>query len=282
MISYRLFLLLLTILPGMGLIAQSYTWEIDRQIERTREAKKQDSLAIVDKRFLYPSQFYLKTEFPIQTAIGYQFMTPVGLAFHGSVGLYPRAFTKVVLNLVPDDRPNAQLTDFLEDRLRNGSVIELGTGYYSLKSGFFGLLGLQFQQYSFSATLDELVETLDVGEQLSSNGTDFTEMLETSPTLSTFYYDETLYPTFRPLNLAVSGGKLFRFSAVPQFSVKLAIAYSFNLRTKFSVESSSPVGRLITSNVINPLLAENAQASNTVGLPTVSLTVCYQFGELIR
>ena len=260
--------------------AQSYTWEIDRRKADKEEQKKLDSLALANKKFLYRSQFYLKTEFPIQAGIGYQHIAPSGLAFHGSVGLYPKAFSTLLINLAPEETLDPQLAEFIQDRARNGSVIELGMGYYHLKSGFFSLLGVQFQRYGFSATMDELVQSLEV--DVAANNADFEELLNSSQPISDFYYREMLYPTFRNTNLVLSVGKLFRFSAIPQLSISTAMAYSLSLDSSFSVEANSTIGRIVTSNVINPILTENMPQNGVRGLPTLSLTVNYHFGEIIR
>jgi len=274
-----LFLCLIS-LSTQHLSAQTYTWELERKETQNMEDHLLDSLALVHKQYLFRSQAYLKAEFPLQVAIGYEHIIPNGMAFHGSVGLSPKAFSQFLVNLASEDVLDPELSDFLEKRLRNGSVIEFGSGYYHLKSGFFASLGLQFHRYSISSTMDELVETMDLGMQAEE--IDIEELLDNSQALSDFYYQETLYPTFRNTNLALSAGKLFRFRAIPQLSLSTMISYSLRLDNNISIEANSPIGRGLTVNLVNPLLSENMPENGPVGFPTLSLRVNYLFGEIIR
>lgn len=274
-----LLLFLLTVCMRHDLAAQTRTWDLDIDRAEAKEQQRLDSLAITHKKFLYSSSLYAKIEFPTQLALGYQYIAKQGLAFHGSLGLYPSAFTRVLLDVAPEGQiEDNALQDFFTDRLENGSVTELGVGYYVLKPGLFVLASLQFRKFSISTTTSELIENLSADFDPS----DLEAQIAENDILETFFYEETVYPTFRPIMLQLSVGKIFRFSSMPRISLSTQLSYGINLNTSIRVEANSFIGNTVMNNLVNPALADSEQAFEIRGIPSLSLSLNYHFGRLIR
>lgn len=271
--------LLMTICIGHDLTAQTRTWDLDKQRAEAKEQQRLDSVAIAHKKFLYSSSLYTKVEFPTQLALGYQYIARQGFAFHGSLGLYPSAFTRLLLDFAPEGQieENA-LQDFFSERLENGSVTELGVGYYALKPGVFLLASLQFQKFSIATTTSELLENLSA----DFDPTDLEAQIAENAVLETFFYEETVYPTFRPIMLKLSVGKIFRFSSMPRISLSTQLSYGLNLNTSIRVEANSFIGNTVMNNFVNPVLADSDQVFELRGIPSLSLSLNYHFGKLIR
>ncbi|MEL7532403.1 MAG: hypothetical protein AAFN10_13880 [Bacteroidota bacterium] len=273
------FFVLNLIFIGQALSAQNRIWDLDKERVEAQKQKRLDSLAIAHKQFLYQSKLYLKTEFPTQLALGYQYISQSGFSFHASTGIYPSGFTRLLLNLAENESPEAaELQQFFSDRLQNGSVNELGIGYFRLKSGVFALASLQFQKFSIATTTNELIENLDT----EIDATEIESQLEEIPALEDFFYGETVYPTFRSVNLVLSAGKTFRFASMPRFSLSTHLSYGINLSSSLRVEANSFIGNTVMNNFVNPNLADSDQAIGIRGIPSLSLSLNYQFGKLIR
>ncbi|MEL6654499.1 MAG: hypothetical protein AAFQ87_27240 [Bacteroidota bacterium] len=264
---------------SLELSAQNRSWDLDQERASAKEQQSQDSLAIAQRKYLYQSNLYFKTEFPIQLALGYQFTGKKGISFHASTGLYPAAFTRVLLNQAPaETQAEADFQAFISDRLQNGSVNEIGFGYTSLQSGLYALISLQFQRFSIETTTNELIENLDTELDAAT----LEEQFEALPALENFFYEESIYPTFRPTNLVLSVGKTFRFAAIPRFSLSTHLSYGINLSSSLQVEANSFIGNTVANSFINPGLASSNQNIAFRGLPSLSLRVNYHFGGMVR
>lgn len=258
-------------------------WEIDRHKIRVKENQRKDSIALENKDFSYPVDLYLKTQFPVQHALGLRFTHESGIELLGSFGIFSRSYTLIALEFLEDENSTEnERQEFFKDRLRSGTVIEFGAGYFHFPSGFSGSLTFQFQRFSISATSEELINNLDFGDELVDDS-ELQDALEDSETLEDFYYNETVYPTIRPIQLVLNIEKKFRFRKVPRISLSVAFSFSMNIATRTSIEANSTLGTIIMDNYVNPTLKQSSTESfGTFNLPSLTLQLNIGLGKLIR
>ena len=258
-------------------------WEIDKHKIRTKEKRHQDTLAIISKEFTYPLHLYIKTQFPVQHALGLEFTHEKGIDIRASFGIFSRSYTLLALEFLEDENATEnERQQFFKDRLNSGTVIELNAGYFHLPTGLSGNISFQFQRFSISTTSYELLENLDYGDDIVDQS-ELDEALEDSETLEDFYYNETVYPTIRPIQLVINLEKRFRFSKAPRISLAMALSYSFNLTTRTSIEAKSSLGSYIMDNYVNPTLDQSTtQSFGSFNLPSITFQLNIGIGKLFH
>ena len=221
-----------------------------------------------------------KTQVPIQHGFAVEFITPIRMSAYVNVGIYSAAYTKMLINMVPDRNPNKSSVDnLINDRLKNGFVFEFGSHYYfrNPKNYYVGL-NLQFQKFSVSATPYELIEVYDFGGDAVSE-----EQINETITNSTadfFYRNTIIEPIFKPIQLGFVAGRSFYFKRAPHLSISTELSYLLNIKTNFEVTSPSFIGRIVVSNLVNPELNFGSQENfNDYNLPTLTVKFNYYFNK---
>ncbi len=263
--------------------AQEREWEIAKHKRRVEEQKRLDTLAIMQNKYVPSVLLKLKTQFPVQHALDIEFVTEAKISVRASIGQFSRFYTLVALeNLARQDENQDVSQDFFKDRLRNGLVIELGSNYFFLKRGYYAGLNLQFQRFSLSGTLEELVENFDPNDT-QGFGNDIQEQLEGNENLRNFYEQSTVYPTFSPVQMGFSLGKRFHFKKHPNLGLHFELGYSFNILPRVKVETGNPITQNIMDGSVNPLIQNSAAESfSSFHYPTISFGISAGLGKIIR
>ena len=225
--------------------------------------------------------FGIKSQFPVQHAIGIEFSSDIYLSGYVGLGILSRAYTLLAMEMLPKRNANeATRKQFLKDKMQNGSVFELGVHYHFVKwNDVYAGLNLQFQKFTLSATPQELVEKYDFGNS-QGLGDDLQELLDENERARYFYETTILKPVIRPVQLGITIGKRYSLKKVKRLSINTEFSYQFNITTNTSVESESLAGRLIVNQIINPILATGSSRSfDKFNPPTFTLRFTYQLGN---
>ncbi|BDD11474.1 hypothetical protein FUAX_39060 (plasmid) [Fulvitalea axinellae] len=276
-------ILFFSILSIYGFSQEKQVWEIDRIRAKQALELKKDSLAIGKNEYMRNSQLFIKTEIPIQYAIGYQYAFKSGILLNGSIGVFSRTYATIAMDFMPSEDPaEKQRMDFFQANLYGGAVLEFGMGYQLRKSGFLGLASIQFQRFGVRATAKELIDNLD-SEGSFNDLDDLEDRLSGSSLLSDFYYEDELRPVIKPTQFRISFGKMFRLKSVPRLSVTAFVSYNFNLSSSIKVETDSSIGSIILDNFVNPTLENSSGISfSQFQYPSLTFQFSYEFGRVIR
>ena len=236
-----------------------------------------------NRAYLPGATINFKSEFPIQHAIGLEINTPIFLSTYLGIGQLSRAYLVAATNFLPDDDP-AQATRkrFIQDKLQNGFVLELGTQYHVWRrQKLYAGLNLQFQRFKLPATPKELVEEYDFGDTQGFLD-DIQGQLEDSPFFQDFYENALLEPTIAPIQLGITVGKKFYFEKAPRLFLDVAFSYQLNISNRVRINSDSFIGQIIVDNFIAPILEEGSNDSfQAFNLPTLSVRLGCQLGEKV-
>ncbi len=263
--------------------AQEREWEIAKHERRIKEQKRLDTLAIIQHKYVPSVMLKLKTQFPIQHAVGIEIVTDAKISMHASIGQFSRFYTVVALETLAQNDENQEIRqEFFKERLRNGLVIELGSNYFFLKRGYYAGLNFQFQRFSLSGTLEELVENFDFNDT-QGFGNDIQELVGQNQNLQNFYEQTTVYPTFSPLQMGFTLGKRFRFKKHPGLGLHFELGYSFNVLPRVKVETDNFITQTLMDRFVNPLIQNSATESfSTFNYPTISFGISAGLGKIIR
>jgi len=271
------------VLVVLGLIGISSACFGQPHQMRESEKKIPKSDTIQNRAYLPGATINLKSQFPIQQAIGLEFHTPIFLSTYIGIGQLSRAYLVAATNFLPDDDP-AQATRkrFIQDKLQNGFVLELGTHYHFWRRQHLYVgLNLQFQRFKLPATPMELVEEYDFGDTQGFLE-DIQDQLEDSPFLQDFYENALLEPTIAPIQLGITVGKKFYFKKAPRLFWDIEFSYQLNISNRVRIKSESFVGQIIVDNFIVPILDEGSNDSfQGFNLPTLSVRLGHQLGKKV-
>lgn len=218
-----------------------------------------------------------KSQFPIQQAIGLEFVSPFNISAYAGIGQYSRYYTVLALDLLPGKNEN-QLSrkQFIKDKMENGSVFEIGSAYHFRKiRGFYAGLTIQFQKFSMTSTTRELIEEYDFGDSENKREA-LLDLVDRNPRLREFYQDEPVTSVIRPIQIGLHVGKRFVFRRLPKLGVHLELAGNRNVGTSSSVQSVSALGNVIVQQFAAPIVEKKSKESfRSLTLPTVSLRATY-------
>ncbi|MEM9932288.1 MAG: hypothetical protein AAF824_01695 [Bacteroidota bacterium] len=242
-----------------------------------------DSLIASKGQYVPAFSLSLKTQYPIQHAIGLEFMTRGKVSGYIGLGQLSRAYVATATELLPDQNANQEARkQFIQEELRNGFVFELGTHYHILKwRDVYVGLNLQFQRFSMVSTPQELVEEFDFGNS-QGFAEDLQEAVETNDLIRYFYEDTKVKAVLNPIQLGFTMGKRFRFKRRPRWSIHTEFSYQINLASRARLDSDDFIGQLIVNNFINPILDEGTEDSfGSFNLPSISIRLSYSPGEYV-
>lgn len=268
----------LTFLGIIGLNTACFGQQTQRLEER-----RQDSVAIQNRKFLSAATVNLKTQYPIQHAISLEVASPIFLSGHVSVGQFSRFYTKSALEFLPqEDEAQIKRKEFVQDKLQNGFVFEIGVKYHIVKwRNTYAGLNMQIQRFKLPTTTQEMVEEYDFGDTQGRLG-DILTLVESSPALNNFYENAMLTPSITNFQLEFKLGKRFHFKKLSKLFLDLEVSYQFNLSAQVSIEAPSAIGNNLIENFVKPILNQGSEESfGGFALPTIGLRLSYQLGERI-
>ena len=261
----------------------SRMWELKKHTLRQQEKARQDSLMILWKRFVPGFTINLKSQFPIQQAIGIEIMTSSFISLYAGIGQFSRFYTLVALDALPGDTEQQDSRrQFLKDKLQNGFVFELGSYYHLVeRKGLYAGANIQFQRFSMPSTPVELVEEYNFGDPDNFNE-DIQDLINNNNLVRQFYESTEIAPTVRPIQLSFLVGKRFRFKNAPKLAFQVEFSYLLNIHTGTSVESPSTIGRILVNRFIDPILDNRSNDSfDGFNLPSVSFRLSYNVGKIM-
>lgn len=269
------------IVLGLMVIVGACFGQPHQKLESENKKSKPDSLQ--ERAYLPGTTINFKSQFPIQHAIGLEVNTPIFLSTYVGLGQLSRAYLVTATNFLPDSDP-AQATRkrFIQDKLKNGFVLELGTHYhFSRRRNLYAGLNLQFQRFKLPATPMELVEEYDFGDSQDFLA-DIQSQLEDNPFLQDFYENTLLEPIIAPIQLGITVGKKVHFKKASKLFLDVEFSYQLNLSNRVRIQSESFLGQILVNNFISPILDEGSKDSfQSFNLPSLSVRLGYQWGEKI-
>lgn len=242
-----------------------------------------DAATLESKEFLPAFSLVLKTQYPIQHAIGLEFGTPGLMTGYVGFGQFSRHYVITALEALPSNNENQEARKrLIQDKLRNGFVFELGTHYHILKrKGLYAGINLQFQRFSMRATPQELVEEYDFGDT-QGLGEELQDALEGNEFLQYFYEDTQVKAVVNPVQLGITLGKRFQFKKNPRLSLSAELSYQLNLASRSKLESDDFLGQIILTNFVSPILDEGTEDSfGSFNLPSLSIRLNYMLGDYV-
>jgi hypothetical protein len=270
-------------ITSTSLAQERRVWQIEKQEQAEREKQRLDSIAVQNQAYLPAATINLKSQFPIQHAIGLEFNTPIYLSTYIGIGQLSRAYLVTATNFLPEDDPaQAIRKQFIKDKLKNGFVLELGTHYhFSRRRHFYAGLNLQFQRFTLPATPQELAEEYDFGDAQGFTD-DIQSQLDDNAFLQNFYENTVIEPVIRPIQLGLTLGKKFYFKKASRLFLDVEFSYQFNISNNVKIKSESFIGQILLDNFIAPILDEGSNDSfQGFNLPSLSFRIGYQLGEKI-
>jgi len=231
------------------------------------------------KPFVPRLRISVKSQFPLQQAIGVEVISRKRLSGYLGYGQYSRFYTRLMLDQLPGKSLSQQARrTFIKERVQNGRVIELA-GMYTprVRQRLYGGLSLQFQRLSIYSTPQELVEHFDPSHS-NGNYDKIQNLVDNTPFLKKFYETEVVYPEIRPIQVGILIGKQFVFSRLPRLGLHLEMSYQLTVQTTASVEGGGRLAQFLMTNYVNPILAQKAAESfSNFRYPTLALRVSYGF-----
>lgn len=272
-----------TCMTALTARAQEREWHLEKRERWAKEQQMLDSMAIAHNTYMPSVLLKAKTQFPVQHALGLEFLTRSGLSFYGGMGRFSRCYTLAAMGAVSPKNAQEEVRQaFFKERLRSGLVTEIGVNYYFLKKGYYTGMSLQFQRFSLSGTVKELMENLDLGDSQGLGG-ELDELLQENEFLEDFYERETVYPTFTPLQLGLLVGKRFHFKKHPYIGMHIELGYNLNISQGTRIETDRYLTQALMDRVVNPLIKNTATESfSALNYPFVSVGISAGFGKIIR
>lgn len=231
------------------------------------------------KLFVPRLRISVKSQFPLQQAIGIEVISQRKFSGYLGYGQYSRFYTRLMLDQLPGKSLSQQARrTFIKERVQNGRVIELA-GWYTppIRQRLYGGVSVQWQKLSLYSTPKELVEHFDPG---NSNGylDKIQHIVDNSPFLEKFYETEVVFPEIRPIQVGILIGKQFMLSRLPRLGLHLEMSYQFTVRTTASVEGGGTLAKFLMTNYVNPILQQKASESfSNFRYPTLAARVSYAF-----
>lgn len=269
--------------PSKSLPTIPGKWELDLHQKNLKDREERDSLAIQSGNYVPGFTLNLKSQFPIQQALGIEVMTPFFLSFYAGYGQFSRFYTVIALDVLPETDPSqSSRKQLIKDKLNNGSVFELGTYFHFVnRSGLYGGINIQFQKFDMTTTAQEMVEKYDFGNS-SDFADEIQDIIENNNLVKDFYENTEISPTIKPIQLGLLVGKRFRFKKAPQLGLHLELAYHFNINTKTTLTSPSFIGQIIVDSFVNPILESNSDISfDAFNLPSLTARLSYNLGKIL-
>ncbi|PSL18787.1 hypothetical protein CLV60_12916 [Dyadobacter jiangsuensis] len=219
----------------------------------------------------------LKSQFPIQQAIGLEVMVKPKLSGYLGFGQFSRFYTTVALNALPNKKVEQQMRrKFIKDNLRDGTVFETGLAYHFAKRNrFYAGLNFQNQKFTLPSTTQQLVENYDF---LDAQGRKdkILDLIEKNARLREFYETTRIISKVTLQRLGITLGRRFGFSKIPRFGFHTELSAQWNIGSGTAIESSSPIGNILIKQFAEPILQERTQESfSSFFLPSLTLRVSY-------
>lgn len=237
----------------------------------------------LDDKFIPALTVYLKSQFPIQNAIGFEYCTSSRISGYAGFGQLSRAYMVIALDILPEgSEEEAVRKQFIKDNIQGGFDFEIGVNYHiaQWKDTYFGA-NIQFQRFKLKATPQELVEKYDFGDSLGFSD-ELLKVVNNNELAKSFYENTVIEPIFVPIQLGITVGKRFTFKNNRNLGLNIEASYQFNLSMKTSVESPSGTGKLIVDNFIEPIIVYGTSHSfRSFNLPSIAVKLNYQLGNTI-
>lgn len=242
-----------------------------------------DATAINQGKFLSHGTVHLKTQYPIQHAIGVEVATPFFLSGHLGIGQLSSFYAKSALEFLPEeDESQLKRRELIQDKLKDGFVFEFGVQYHVLPwRNLYAGLNLQIQQFKIQASPQELAEEYDFGDTQGFRE-EILGLIENVPVLSSFYENTVLSPSLTAIQLEAKVGKRIHFKKMKSVFLDVEVSYQTNLSAAASVNTSSTAGEVLMENFIKPILEEGTEDSfSSFSFPTVGVRISYQIGDKV-
>lgn len=287
-LMYYLFLVCCLLFSLKGLSQQTLDWkEWDKKTDSVSKKRKMqenldkfnDSIIISRKKYVPEWTISLKTQFPIQHALGIEYVTKRHISAYMGFGQFSKSYILTATDFLPsDDEEKASRKAFIKDKLENGFVFEVGSYYHFTKwKDFYFGVNIQFQRFTLPATPKELVEDYNFADEEELDN--IQSEINANPTLRSFYENTIISPVIKPIQLGLTVGKRFSFNAIPRWSLNPEVSFHFNLTTKTTFDSDSFAGNIIINRFIEPRIGSSSSSSfSSFNFPSISLRVTYQLG----
>lgn len=229
-------------------------------------------------------EIQLKAQYPIQNAVNLTFNTQSGVSAFIGVGQLSRLYVRTATEFLPEDDPNLEARKrFIQDKLQNGFVFELGTAYHfkKLKDVYIGL-SLQFQRFSLPATPQELVEEYDFGDTQGFL-TDILDVVGSNDLFLSFYEDTEIKPIVQPIQLGLRVGKIFHFKHKPRWALGIEVSFLRNIGARTKLVSPRRVVQFVIDRFLDPIVEEGTdEIFDDFNLPSLSVSLHYKLGKKRR
>ncbi|CAG4999945.1 hypothetical protein DYBT9275_02350 [Dyadobacter sp. CECT 9275] len=219
----------------------------------------------------------LKSQFPIQQAIGVEVMTKTKLSGYLGFGQFSRFYTTVALNALPNKKVEQQMRrQFIKDKLRNGTVFEIGLAYHLPKRRkFYAGINFQNQNFTLPSTTKELIENYDFLDSQDRKDK-ILDMVDKNTRLQEFYETTEIISKVTLQRLGVTLGRRFGFRKIPRFGLHMELSGQWNIGSRTSIESSSFIGNVLVNQFAEPILREKTKESfSSFYLPSLTLRISY-------
>ncbi len=219
----------------------------------------------------------LKSQFPIQQAIGLEVMTKLKLSGYLGFGQFSRFYTTVALNALPNRKVEQQMRrQFIKDNLRDGTVFETGLAYhFSKRRKYYAGLNFQNQKFTLPSTTQQLVENYDF---LDGQGRKdkILDLVDRNTRLREFYETTQIISKVTLQRLGITLGRRFSFSKIPRFGFHTELSAQWNMGSRTAIGSSSTIGNVLIKQFAEPILQEKTKESfSSFFLPSLTLRVSY-------
>ncbi|MDR6809632.1 hypothetical protein J2Y45_006710 [Dyadobacter sp. BE34] len=219
----------------------------------------------------------LKSQFPIQQAIGLEVMTKTKLSGYLGFGQFSRFYTTVALNALPNKKVEQQMRRrFIKDNLRNGTVFEAGLTYHlPRRRKFYAGINFQNQNFTLPSTTQQLVENYDFLDSQDRKDK-IMDLIDKNARLREFYETAEIISKVSLQRLGITIGRRFGFMKIPRFGLHTELSGQWNMGSRTSIESSSLIGNVLVNQFAEPILREKTKDSfSSFFLPSLTLKVSY-------
>jgi hypothetical protein len=219
----------------------------------------------------------LKSQFPIQQAIGLEVMTKMKLAGYLGFGQFSRFYTTVALNALPNKKVEQQMRrEFIKDNLRDGTVFEAGLAYHFPKRReFYAGINFQNQNFKLPSTTKQLVENYDFldGQDRKDQ---ILDLVDNNARLREFYETTEIISKVTLQRLGITIGRRFGFRKTPRFGFHAELSGQWNIGSRTAIESSSLIGNVLVNQFAEPILQEKTKEGfSSFFLPSLTVRVSY-------
>ncbi|WAC12482.1 hypothetical protein [Dyadobacter pollutisoli] len=219
----------------------------------------------------------LKSQFPIQQAIGLEVMTKMKLSGYFGFGQFSRFYTTVALNALPNKKVEQQMRrQFIKDNLRDGTVFEAGLAYHFPKRRkFYAGINFQNQHFTLPSTTQQLVENYDFLDSQDRKDK-ILDLVDKNARLREFYETTEIISKVTLQRLSITIGRRFGVRKIPRFGLHTELSGQWNMGSSTSIESSSRIGNVLVNQFAEPILQEKTKDSfSSFFLPSLTLKVSY-------